>query len=134
MPSIASPDSFSLFAIVKNLCVYQFNKFGKWTDLSDVPGTLTLSCDENKENGLTTYDISGEFRVKNATAKNSTLLALIGERKAIIKYKSGTGEIRIAGTKKYPLTFTVSEPSDFEGYVCRFTGKQNTPLAFINAD
>lgn len=131
--SAAPPECFSLFAIVKQICVFRFAKFGKWISLSDTPGTLTIACNERNENKKSVYEIAGEFRVKNATPKNTTYLQLLANG-AVIMYKSGNGKMRIAGTKQYPLKFTLSEPNDFEGYVCSFTGITSTPIAFVNPD
>lgn len=127
---MAIADNMHATGVMHNIFFCEFKKYCDWQKVNEVPGSLIVSCNELQDN---TYQIDVVFRVSFSDPENRVELDVFRERDIILKYDSGGGKTKVAGTKMYPLRIAISEPEGFDGYEIKLTGIQNRPESFIQA-
>ena len=127
---LAFASEFSIFSIIGRIFYGSLKPGKQWNRIEEVPGTLRVSVIPN-DSSNTLYDVEASFRVAYSTVSNSLELERFTKTGIILRYTSGGGKERIAGTKENFLRMTISEPEGFDGYECHLKGKQKVPQCFV---
>jgi len=130
--SLAVVDELKAFTTIHQTAIVSFKNNGGWEALEEVPGTLVvISTPSDGINKI--YSISATFRIAFSTIVNQATLDRLSKQGLILRYNTGGGKIKIAGTKSCPLRFKFSTVEGFDGYECTLTGTQTQPESFMNS-
>jgi hypothetical protein len=128
--SMTYSEELDSFTTIHQKCILSFKKNGGWMEISEVPGTLNVTC-TSSDTQPKVYTVSGTFRVAYASEANQQLLDEYSKRGCILMYHTGGGNTKVAGTKANPLTLKYDTVDGFDGYEVTISGTQTTPESFI---
>lgn len=123
------PDEIALFSVINHTAIVKLHEGHTWRILPILPMTTAPTINPDTQEAGSIYKLSLVIRLKRY-GLNSTLLSLlhsIDTRGCILKCRDANGNIRIYGTKDYPLFGIVTEKqgtsaTDYSGYELNLSG------------
>ena len=111
-------DNVKTCAVVGSKIIVSLPTSKPWVELPATPGKIEITVTPGDESGLTPFTVAGTIYCPRFGLARYNELIKFQFHKTLIKYRTGNGDVLVAGDKENPLTIKHENinPSQANGY------------------